>query len=165
MTTTQDCEEYPDIYRPIPSGTPKDEAAKQKAQNDKHERLYLAVRHVLKRDFDFKDRIPEEPQNFPGQLSDKDKAQFVSILGIIHTEWEDPTNGKDLPGPDDVLVRGDARNETFVIDRRFIDSVVDAVKEYTSSSELFNNVFKLMREEAAEGLDSSTKPRTPAKGA
>lgn len=164
MPTQQDCEKYPDIYREIPPGTPRDQAARIKAENDRNERLYLAVRHVLKKDFDFKDRIPEEPQDFPGQLNDKDKAQFTAILGIIHADnWEDPTNGKDIPGPDDVLIRGDAKNETFVIDRRFIDAVVDAVKEYTASSDLYNNVFKLMREEASEGTDH--RPRTTASAA
>ena len=162
MATQQECEEFPDIFKPIPSGMPRDEAAKIKAENDRNERLYLAVRQVLKRDFDFRDRIPEEPQNFPGQLSSKDKAQFTGILGIIHADnWEDPSNGKESPGADDIVVRGDAKNENFVIDRRFIDAVVEAVKEYTASSELFNNVYALMREEASNGLDN--KPRAPSK--
>jgi hypothetical protein len=157
-----ECEEYPDIYRPIPPGTPSDEAKKIETQNEVNERLYLAVRYVLRRDFDLKDAIPAEPKSFPGKLSDEDKAQFVGILGLIHADnWEDPSNGKRAPGPDDVLVRGDGKNETFVIDRRFIDSVVDAVKEYTASSELFNNVYKLMREEAGTGPDA--KPRQPGR--
>jgi hypothetical protein len=158
MATQQECEEYPDIFRPIPSGTPKDEAAKLKADNDRNERLYLAVRQVLKRDFDFKDRIPEEPQNFPGQLSTKDKAQFTAILGIIHADnWEDPSNGKTAAGPDDIIVRGDAKNENFIIDARFVEAVVDAVKEYTASSDLFNNVYALMRDEASVGVDSKSR--------
>lgn len=159
MTTQDVCERYPDIYKEIPPGTPKDEAARIKLENDKNERLYRAVSAILKRDFDFGDTIPREPKDFPGKLTDKEKAQFASILGIIHADnWEDPSNGKDLPSADDILLRGDAKNETFVIDRRFIDAVVDAVKEYTSTSQLFANVFLLMREEASDGLDG--KPAT-----
>ena len=159
----QECEVFPDIFKPIPSGTPKDVSDKLKKENDRAERLYLAVRLVLQRDFDFGERVPEEPKDFPGKLQTKEKAQFVGILGIILADnWEDPTNGKDLPGPDDIVVRGDSKNENFVVDRRFIDAVVDAVKEYTASSDLYNNVYDLMRDEASRGLEPrplDPKPR------
>jgi len=164
-----DCLQFHDIFE-SPQGKPKDVALQIKQRNTRNELIYKAVRHVLKHDFDFKDRIPVEPTSFPtAQLADSDRAQFIAILGIIQADnWEDPRNGKERPSVDDVFVDGTEAGSTatwdwkgdpgkpiteFVIDRRFVDAVVEAVKEYTASSKLFNNVYKLMREEASEGLD------------
>lgn len=157
---TNDCEDYPDIFEEPKANATAEERARFKEKNDSRERIYLAVRDVLRKDFGISG-IPEEPQNFKGStMKDEDRAQFTAILGLILADnWDDPTNGKTEPGADDRMHRGDAKNERFVIDRRFIEAVVDAVKEYTASSELFNKVFKLMRAEAAEGLN---KPRTPS---
>jgi hypothetical protein len=92
-------------------------------------------------------------------LKGKDRAQVVAILGLIHADnWEDPSNGKISPNTDDILVKGAGKDEFIVIDRRFIDAVVDAVKEYTASSDLYNNVFDLMLAEAAEGVPAQQPP-------
>lgn len=156
MANQDECERYPDIYQ-TPKGS-KDEIAKINAENLKNERIYMAVKHVLESDFDFKS-LPQDPQTFPGTLKGKDKSQVVAIIGLIHADnWEDPTNGKSSPNTDDVLIKGAGKDEHFVIDRRFIDAVVDAVKEYTGSSELYNNVFDLMLAEAAEGVLANRPP-------
>jgi hypothetical protein len=153
MANQNECEKYPDIYQ-TPTGS-KEEVDRIKRENEKNERIYMAIKSVLETDFDFK-ALPPDPQSFPGGLKGKEKAQVVSIVGLIKTEWEDPSNGKFSPNTDDAVVKGAGKDEYFVIDRRFIDSVVDAVKEYTSSSDLFNNVFDLMLAEAAGGV-----PATP----
>jgi hypothetical protein len=156
MANPDDCEKYPDIYQ-TPKGS-KDEIAKINAENLKNERIYMAVKHVLEGDFDFKP-LPQDPQDFPGTLKGKDKAQVVAILGLIHADnWEDPSNGKVSANTDDAVVKGAGKDDYFVIDRRFIDAVVDAVKEYTASSELYNNVFDLMLAEAAEGVLANRPP-------
>ena len=156
MASHDECEKYPDIYQ-TPKGS-KDEVAKITAENLKNERIYMAVKHVLESDFDFK-TLPPEPVAFPGMLKGKDRAQVVAILGLIHADnWEDPSNGKISPNTDDILVKGAGKDEFIVIDRRFIDAVVDAVKEYTASSDLYNNVFDLMLAEAAEGVPAQQPP-------
>lgn len=157
----EQCLQYHDIYEEIPSGASDQEAQAIKDRNQKNGRLYKAVRYVLKQNFDLKDTLPEEPKSFAtAKLSDTDRAQFIAILGIIHADnWDDPRNGKDRPSTDDVVYPGHSAETAFVIDRRFIDAVVEAVKEYTAASKLFNNVYKLMRDEATEGFD---KPRSTA---
>lgn len=156
MASNDQCEKYPDIYQ-TPQGS-KDEIDKIKAENLKAERIYTAVKHVLENDFDFK-TLPPDPQSFPGALKGKDKAQAVAIIGMIRAEWEDPSNGKSIPNTDDLLVKLPGKDEYIVIDRRFVDSVVDAVKEYTASSDLFNNVFDLMLAEAAGGVPATQPPK------
>ena len=159
MANQDECEKYPDIHQ-TPTGSPE-ERAKIEATNLKNERIYMAVKHVLESDFDF-NGVPHDPTSFPGTLKGKDRAQVAAILGLIHADnWEDPSNGKISPNTDDLLVKGAGKDEFFVIDRRFIDAVVDAVKEYTASSDLYNNVFELMLAEAAEGV-SATRPPTKA---
>jgi hypothetical protein len=155
------CLQYQDIFEEIPSGTSAEETKTIKARNEKNERLYKAVRYVLKNNFDLKDAIPEDPKSFAtAKLADADRAQFIAILGLMQADnWDDPRNGKERPSPDDLLYPGHSKETAFVIDRRFVDAVVDAVKEYTAASKLFNNVFALMRDESSEGF---TKPRSSA---
>jgi hypothetical protein len=157
----EQCLQYQDIHEEIPSGASADEVRAIKKRNEKNERLYKAVRYVLKHNFDLKDAIPEDPKSFAtAKLSDGDRAQFIAILGLIQADnWDDPRNGKERPSTDDAMYPGHSVETSFVIDRRFIDAVVEAVKEYTAASKLFNNVYKLMRDEATEGFD---KPRHAA---
>jgi hypothetical protein len=157
----EQCLQFQDIYEEIPSGASAEESKAIKKRNEKNERLYKAVRYVLKNNFDLKDQIPEDPKAFAtARLADGDRAQFIAILGLIQADnWDDPRNGKDRPSTDDVMYPGHSAETSFVIDRRFVDAVVEAVKEYTAASKLFNNVYKLMRDEAAEGFE---KPRTTA---
>jgi hypothetical protein len=50
---------------------------------------------------------------------------------------------------DEATLKGQERKQPVKIVRRFIDSVVDAVKEYQDSSDLFAQVFLHLREEGA----------------
>ena len=65
-------EEYPDIYERIPNTATGDEGDAIDARNERHKQLYLAVRHILQRDFNFGNRIPPEPKHFPTTLRDDD---------------------------------------------------------------------------------------------
>lgn len=172
------CLHFHDIYE-NPKDKPKDLQKEIRRRNFNNELIYKAVRYVLKNDFDlFKSAaassttptcmIPVEPSDFaPEKLSDNERVQFIGILGILQADnWEDPRNGKEKPSLDDVFVAGDDAGSTappdggpaitrFVIDRRFIDAVVEAVKEYTASSKLWSNVYQMMRAEASEGSDEA----------
>lgn len=157
----EQCLQYQDIHEEIPSGASEDVRHTIQLRNEKNDRLYRAVRWVLKKNFDVKDAIPEDPKSFAtAKLADSDVAQFIAIIGLIKADnWDDPTNGKDSPSSDDLMFRGPNAKTSFVIDRRFVNAVVEAVKEYTAASDLFNNVYKLMRDEAAEGFG---KPKPTA---
>jgi hypothetical protein len=145
-----DCEKYPDIYE-SPPDKPAFERERIEERNKRNANIYMAIKAVLEKDFGIK-TMPPEPDKFPGGLKGKELAQVTAILGIIHADnWEDPSNGKSEANTDDSFVDGK------VIDRRFVDAVVEAVKEYTASSDLYNNVFTLMLAEAAEGV-SPTRP-------
>ena len=151
----QACEHFYDVYEKPGTQTGKDLEELNK-RNKRNARIYKAVRVVLEKDFNIKS-MPPRPEDFPGGLKDKEKdlAQVVAILGVIHADnWQDPSNGKTSPNPDDLL-----DEDKHVVDRRFVDAVVDAVKEYTSASDLFSNVFELMLAEAAEGPSSTTSTK------
>jgi hypothetical protein len=159
----EQCLQFRDIYEheETPSGASPDEIKAIKARNEENERVYKAVRYVLKHNFDLKDAIPEDPKSFAtAKLADADVAQFIAILGLMKADnWSDPRNGKVKASVDDLTYPGHSTETSFVIDRRFVDTVVEAVKEYTAASKLFNNVYKLMRDEANEGF---VKPKTNA---
>ena len=154
--TTPACKDFYDIYdssgdkkegHPEPKLTDEERAA-LKDKNDRNEKLYRAVAEILKEDF--KIVLPPDPKQFPGSLKGEALAQAVAILGIIQADnWQDPANGKTSPNSEDRPI-----GKHDVIDRRFIDAVVDAVKEYTSSSHLYNRVFELMLAEAAQGVQA-----------
>lgn len=159
------CMQFQDIHEGIPDGTSEEMTKTIKRRNKKNARLYRAVRHVLKHNFDLKDAVPEHPKDFAqasSKLNPDDTSQFIAILGLIKADnWDDPSNGKEKPSPDDLMHTGPGDDMTFVIDRRFVDAVVEAVKEYTAASKLFNNVYKLMRDEAAEGFAKPKSSATP----
>jgi hypothetical protein len=150
------CLQFNDVFE-VPSGSDEDQKNATK-RNERNDKLYRAVRYVLKTNFDLKDNIPEDPKSFAtAQLPDTDRAQFIGILGLIQADnWTDPSNGKIKQSPDDLFYRGATLETSFVIDRRFVDAVVEAVKEYTASSKLFNNIYKLMRDEAVAGFDKKS---------
>ena len=156
MANNSDCDKFPDIYDPlpIPEPPPTDPAQHRFKQQ---QAIYRAVKTVLENDFKFKD-IPNEPKDFPGKLTGDALARVCAIFGIINADnWQDPSNGKTKPNTDDVQLDGTTGP---VIDRRFIDAVVDAVKEYTSSAGLFNDVFTLMQAEAAMGAPTATNSKS-----
>jgi hypothetical protein len=150
MATQVECKHFNDIYEKPPKPVPGNPSSERDHQglidrNLRNAKIYRAVAVVLEKNF--KTVLPAEPEHFPGDLKDNDLAKASAILGLIHADnWQDPSNGKTLANADDLP------GKDGVIDRRFIEAVVDAVKEYTSASDLYNNVFKLMIAEAAEGF-------------
>ncbi|MBX3160374.1 MAG: hypothetical protein KF773_30700 [Deltaproteobacteria bacterium] len=152
------CLQFHDIWEK-PSGQTGEAKDKLDERNAVSAKLYRAVRFVLRANFHLSDTVPEEPDAFAtAHLGDADRAQFVGILGLIRADnWTDPTNGKTRPSTDDLYFRGHTEKQSFVIDRRFVDAVVEAVKEYTANSALFHNVYKLMRDEALAGFDNKPK--------
>jgi hypothetical protein len=150
------CVKYPDIFEIPGPDLSEEERRKITERNERNARIYAGVKAVLEKDFGIK-TMPPDPQQFPGTLQGKNLSQVTAILGIIQADnWEDPANGKTLPNADDILVNGK------VIDRRFVDAVVEAVKEYTAASDLYNNVYTLMVAEASEG-SSPARPPTSTK--
>lgn len=153
MANHNECARFNDVHEEPGNQTSDEERKKLVERNEENARIYAAVREVLEKDFAIKS-MPQKPEQFPGGLKGKELAQISAILGIIHADnWKDPSNGKKSPNTDDIVGEGGT-----VIDRRFIDAVVDAIKEYTAASDLFNNVFELMIAEAAEGVSPARSP-------
>jgi hypothetical protein len=154
MANKDDCDKFPDIYQKLPNPAPP-ENDPVRIRHDQQVARYRAIKAVLENDFNFKD-LPHDAVDFPGKLQGDDLARVCAIFGIINADnWQDPSNGKVKPNADDIQLDG---ANGPVIDRRFIDAVVDAVKEYTSSSTLYNHVFSLMTAEAAKGGPQATQP-------
>lgn len=154
MANNNDCDVFNDVYEKPRDNAPKAELDALKARNDLNARIYFAVKKVLEKNFSITG-MPPDPEKFPGGLKGDPLAQVAAILGIIHADnWQDPSNGKTSPNTDDMQA-----DDKHVIDRRFIDAVVDAVKSYTSSSDLYKKIFHLMVAEAGQGV--SPAPSSP----
>jgi len=156
MATQVECKHFNDIYEKPPKvgqgGVTQKEHDAIVDRNKRNSKIYYAVATVLEKNF--KTVLPATPEQFPGGLKDDELAKASAILGLILADnWQDPSNGKTIANADDMTDKNlkDENGKDGVIDRRFIDAVVDAVKEYTTASDLYNNVFKLMVAEAAEG--------------
>ena len=158
MANNSDCDKFPDIYEPLNPDAKKGDP--EYVRFERQEARYRAVKKVLEDDFKFKD-VPNEGKDFPGKLTGDGLARMCAIFGIINADnWQDPSNGKTKPNTDDFQFPGVNGVPGDVIDRRFIDAVVDAVKEYTSSAGLFNDVFTLMQAEAAMGAPTATNSKS-----
>lgn len=154
MANHNDCDLFNDVYEKPRDNASTTELAALKERNAANSRIYFAVRKVLEKNFNIT-TMPPEPDKFPGGLKGDSLAQVSAILGIIHADnWQDPSNGKTSPNTDDMQA-----DDKHVIDRRFIDAVVDAVKSYTSSSDLYKKIFQLMVAEAGQGV--SPAPNSP----
>jgi len=155
MTHNPKCDSFPDIWQD--PGTPVDETKRQ--ANIAHRRVYQAARYILIHDFrrDLENKIPREPKDFPGnpsQLSDEDIALVVAVHGILIADNWDPSMGKMTPTQGDLPEKVDG----MVVDRRFVEATVAAVKEYTSQNDLFNQCFRLLKTETAPSAAPPTYP-------
>jgi hypothetical protein len=158
----KDCEEFPDIYKRAPDNATKAQREQIKRQNELHERMYWAVRYVLQKDFGFQIDLPEHPRDFPGNLDDRERAQFAAIYGILLADnYQDPSLGKSKPVGDDIIIKAPegAQQSTILIARRFADAVVAAVQEYTARAQLFNKVFGFLKD---AGRDAFMHPQGAA---
>lgn len=155
MTDDSMCDSFPDIYQqPPPPGDPNYD--KIVRANEAHRKVYQAARYILINDFRPGLAIPLLPQDFPGNVGDLSEAEIAMVTAVhgmlISDNW-DPTMGKSKPSQGDLTI--DVNGSRMVVDRRFIDATVAAVKEYTSENDLFNQCFELLKTEA------ETKPPGP----
>lgn len=156
-----ECPTFPDIYEPLqglPEGREKDA---RRQRNDQRERVYRAVRHILKDSFGFDDGVPPEPKHFPGsRMNDAQIARFSAVYGqIVADNWTDPSLGRPVPGADDTEIEGGGSSPPIVVARRFTDAVVEAVQDYTAHADLFKRVFGFLRE---TGTDDDSHSRASA---
>lgn len=140
----QQCDSFPDIWQRVPDKhDPTHDTVV--AQNKLHGRIYRAARHILVKDFCASHKLPESPEDFPGnpgQLTESQIAQMAAVQGILLADGWEPSMGKTKPSSDDLLI--DVGIETMVIDRRFVEAVVAAVQEYASRAGLFNKCFEFL---------------------
>jgi hypothetical protein len=159
----EQCDSFPDIWQKPPDNKDPDHD-RIVAENRANGRVYRAARYILVKDFSASSKLPEEPEDFPGnpgQLTDQQIAQMASVHGLLLAdEWE-PSMGKTTPNSDDLLIH--VCGESMVIDRRFVGAVVAAVQEYTSRATLFNKCFEFLRQQghkAPLGSDSGSSPKS-----
>lgn len=112
--------------------------------------------------------IPPDPKDFPADesiLNKELKCAFASIYGMMNADnFIDPSlgrygeaNGKDilikdppeLDGPDSSEVIGVIEEASFRADRRFVEKVVDCVKEFNANRELYCTVLDVVIDESS----------------
>jgi hypothetical protein len=148
----KECLEFPDIYETPPKQGP-DQARIEKL-NAQRARLYRAVRYILNENFGFRDGVPADPSHFPGsRLNASETARFCAVYGQLLAEnWTDPSLGRQVPADGDLLVgSGDT---AIIVTRRFVEAVVDAVKNHAANAQLFLNVFGFLRDTGADAAES-----------
>ncbi len=92
-TNTQCTLQYPDIYDPrLPGG-------EDDLKNQERQRMYTAVRALLKSSFDWDRGLPESAKgyaNFADQHDKKDQSFFVGVYGLLALDgFNDPACGGD----------------------------------------------------------------------
>jgi hypothetical protein len=159
------CDSFPDIWQdPGPITDPNHDAVVK--ANELHGKVYKAARYILVSDFNAPPVIPEAPEDFPGnpgQLTDSQIAMMATVHGVLTADDREPTMGKlkPVPGNGDLYidVGGGAQ---IVVDKRFVDATVAAVKEYTTQAPLFNKCFDELKAESVQGGAPQAQP-PPAK--
>jgi hypothetical protein len=151
----RDCPSFPDIFQPTPHGASAEERKRIKRLNDERERVYRAVRHVLESNFGFRDALPAEPKDFPGSVDANGTARFCAVYGqLLADNWNDPSLGRSTALADDLIVSGGAGQDAVIVSRRFVDAVVEAVKEHAAHAKLFLNVFGFLRNTSTDTRDA-----------
>lgn len=178
---TQCTEHYPDIFRAIPQGE-NPTTGPTAGENQRHKILYLAVLHLLRKDFSFD---PDKsctlrPKDFPSGFGKKgastgtrvydelllaEKVLFASVYGILLSRnYADPSLGRGAtgrPGPNDILVPpAESDGETVLIVERFVEAITDAVKRFNSNRELFREVFRVLLDEGRKDADDPNSDTT-----
>lgn len=174
-TSTQCTEHYPDIFKEIPQGE-NPTTGPTARENQRHKILYLAVRHLLRKDFSFDPdgsttvRAKDFPSGFgkkgttPGtrvydDLLLAEKVLFASVYGILLSRnLTDPSLGRSTtgsPGPNDIFVPpAESDGETVLIVERFVEALTDAVKRFNANRELFREVFRVLLDEGKKTPDA-----------
>lgn len=150
-------EVYPDVFDD--ELQPGETGEKRKERMAKHQRLYVATRYVLVRDFGASTEIPREANGLFG-LSLDERIRFLSVYGeLLLRNFEDPSLGRQdrgTAGPDDVKLEkskgvpsddGHAPPVDVIIVAEFMSAVTDAVKRFNTNRELFRQSYFALRKE------------------
>jgi hypothetical protein len=159
-STDKECPKFPDIFESL-QGVPEGKKEEVRQRNEQRERVYRAVRHLLKEHFGFDDGAPPEPRQFPSaRMNEAQIARFTAVYGqMVADNWTDPSLGRPVPGTDDIEIDGGSNSPRIVVARRFIDAVVEAVQDYTANADLFKKVYGFLRE---TGTDDDNHSRVSA---
>jgi hypothetical protein len=151
----------------------------KKLANVRKRRFYMAIRHLLKRDFglddlgkladppkeEFKDPTEVVPQhdilkNYD-DIGDGDhlRAQFLAIAGMLHADsLSDPSLGKSdaqlSEGAGDVIGHDPSSfddEKKVAIAAAFVRRFVSIVQEYKTRYQIFDKVYYLLRKESTNG--------------
>lgn len=176
-TATQCTEHYPDIFTPVPaSEKPGPDGSKPTARENRRRKiLYLAVRHLLRKDFSFDpdNSTTLRPEDFPSGFGKKgasvgtrtyddlllaEKVLFASVYGILLSRnLADPSLGRaatGAAGPNDIFVPpAESDGEIVLIVERFVEAVTDAVKRFNANRDLFREVFRVLLDEGRRDPD------------
>jgi len=154
------CDQFPDIFEQTPPSASEATKKQIEAHNKERQALYVAVRYLLLRRFNYKDQLPEKAKDLDERGADAEFPFFLSLYGLLISDsFRDPTMGKATFGSEDISDVDD-HNKRINIARRFIDEVVALVSEFQASEALFTNVYKNLRE-----LGASSTASAPAGGA
>jgi len=171
-TATQCKEHYPDIFTPIPVG--EDPGTGPTARENRRRKvLYLAVRHLLRKDFSFDPdgSTTSRPQDFPSGFGKKgtspgtktyddllldEKVLFASVYGVLLSRnFNDPSLGRSITGtagPNDIVFVEEG--EKVLIVERFVEALTDAVKRFNANRDLFREVFRVLLDEGKKTPDA-----------
>ncbi|WP_428267248.1 hypothetical protein [Haliangium sp.] len=155
MTTPTDTQctlQFPDLYDPRAEGKESD------PNNQRRQRMYSAVRALLKSSFDWDKSLPTKARDFAvTQLATKDRSYFVGVYGVLALDgFNDPACGGDhtMPAHGDIEVPPPDQREpplpfgdglTFVrVVQRFQVAFVNAVNEYVTHRPLYEKVYPLV---------------------
>ncbi|XXF81318.1 hypothetical protein P2318_16625 [Myxococcaceae bacterium GXIMD 01537] len=168
-------EVYPDIFTD-PSKVPASEQPAVLQKNEERRRLYLATRFLLGRHFAIPEsHLPENPADFPpplsGPITAEQKLTFLGVYGLLQAKnFVDPSMGRNpnVPaGPDDLSIDIPLpvtevkllRLGSLIIVPRFVEAMVESVKEFTAHRALFDRILPVLQEEGrtrANGEERTT---------
>jgi hypothetical protein len=186
---TQCTEHYPDIFTPVPANEkpaplpPYGDGLKPtERENKRRKQLYLAVRHLLRKDFSFDPdgSTTLRPQDFPSGFGKKgvsqgtrtydelllaEKVLFASVYGILLSRnLGDPSLGRaatGAAGPNDIFVPAtESDGEIVLIVERFVEALTDAVKRFNANRDLFREVFRVLLVEGRKDPDDEQSDTT-----
>jgi hypothetical protein len=156
------CDQFPDIFTHLPKNASPQEINTTNTNNDAQQKLYTAVRFLLLNRFNYQGQLPDLTEDVECRGNDPAFPFFISVYGmLISDSFTDPSMNKTVSGSDDLRIPNATNDpaKAIIIARRFVDQVVQLVAEFQASSDLFTNVYKLLRE-----LGTSTTATTNGNG-
>jgi hypothetical protein len=147
---------FPELFVHPSDGNTPDEQSEIVRANKKRQRFYRAVRYLLSRDFGVTG-LPLTAEGFAtfakvghnGAISPPAALRMIGVMGNVlkNNSGGDPLFGRpaDTRWNDDIVTRDDG--PPVRIAKRFADSVVAAMQEYTSRADLYAETQKLLARE------------------